>query len=94
MDERIKYCIDAELGFAEAKFPGNEQQFASLTEEVGELAKALIDYDRNKATSAEVFAEAIQVATMAIRVALEGSAEFTYEFSHKDYQDFNVNKKI
>jgi len=41
-----------------------------------------------------VFAEAIQVAVMAIRLAEEGSAEFPYKYDHKHYQAFNVNKLL
>jgi NTP pyrophosphatase (non-canonical NTP hydrolase) len=92
MDERIAYCIDAELGFARAKFPENKHKLAALVEEVGELAQALLHHDRGKATGAEVFAEAIQVAVMAIRIAEEGSAEFAYAFDHAHYQAFDVNK--
>jgi len=92
MDERIEYCIDAELRFTRAKFPHNTHNLAALMEEVGELAQALMHHARGKATSAEVFAEAIQVAVMAIRVAEEGSAEFPYCFTHADYQAFEVQK--
>jgi NTP pyrophosphatase (non-canonical NTP hydrolase) len=92
MDERIEYCISAELQFARAKFPGSNLNFPALVEEVGELANALLDHAYGKATSENVFAEAIQVACMAIRVAEEGSAEFPYQVSHEDYQAFDVNK--
>jgi len=92
MDQRIEYCISAELSFARAKFPGSNLNFPALVEEVGELSKALLDHSCGKATADEVFAEAIQVATMAIRVAEEGSSEFPYQFDHSHYQKFDVNK--
>lgn len=94
MDDRIAYCIDAELNFARAKFPGSNLNFPALVEEVGELAQALLEHKYQRKTRDEVFAEAIQVAVMAIRIAEEGSAEFDYIFDHACYQNFNVNKKI
>jgi hypothetical protein len=92
MDQRIEYCISAELQFARAKFPGNNLNFPALVEEVGELSKALLDHSYGKASAESVFAEAIQVAAMAIRIAQEGSAEFPYQFEHSHYQKFDVNK--
>lgn len=92
MDQRIEYCIDAELMFARAKFPGSNLNFPALVEEIGELSKALLENAQGKVPSEQVFAEAIQVAVMAIRVAEEGSAEFAYKFDHSHYQKFDVNK--
>jgi len=92
ISEQTSYVIGAELVFARQKFPGNKMMLAALVEEVGELAKALLDHSRGKATAAEIYAEAIQVATMAIRIAEEGSAEFPYTYDHTHYQAFNVNK--
>jgi hypothetical protein len=94
MDERIEYCISAELKFAQSKFPGNKFALAALMEEVGELSQALIDHSRGKKEAKDVFAEAIQVACMAIRIAQEGDEQFPYQFDHAHYQAFNVNKKI
>lgn len=91
MDERIKYCINAELNYAQHRFPGNADMLAALTEEVGELAKALLDHKRGKAPAADVFAEAVQVAVMAIRVAMEGDSAFPYQFEHAHYQAFDVH---
>ena len=59
--------IKSEVGRARAKFPGDNATFAALVEEVGELAKALMEEP-----TANVRAEAIQVATMAIRIILDG----------------------
>ena len=80
--------IKHELKAARAGHKGNHQQLAALVEEVGELAQALIDYDRGKKSSSQVYAEAIQVATMAIRLAEEGSGEFLYHYSHQCCVDF------
>jgi hypothetical protein len=73
--------MDIELRKAQVRFPTNEHLLAALTEEVGELAQALIDHDRNPDLGAtDVYAEAVQVAAMVIRVALEGDASFRYRY--------------
>lgn len=71
--------VSAELARARAKFPGNTLQLAALSEEVGELAKALLDHRSGKGTAEEVYAEAVQVAAMACRVAVEGDSTFPYD---------------
>lgn len=52
---------------ARASFPSPELSAVALMEEVGELAKALLDESKDR-----VYAEAVQVACMAFRVAVEG----------------------
>ena len=65
-------AVDAEVVRARTKFPGNKHMLAALTEEVGELAKALLqDLPRDR-----VVAEAVQVACCAIRIIEEGDAAF------------------
>lgn len=59
--------VEQQLLFAKKKFPDSFGCMCALTEEVGELAKALMDEPSNN-----VYKEAVQVATMAMRVALEG----------------------
>lgn len=49
------------------KFPRPDGVMCALTEEVGELAKASLDESTNR-----VWDEAVQVAAMAARVAVEG----------------------
>jgi hypothetical protein len=56
-----------EVTRARKKFPRPDALMTALTEEVGELAKAMLDEP-----SVRVVAEAIQVAAMACRVAMEG----------------------
>lgn len=56
-----------EIKNARAKFPDPGGSMAALSEEHGELAKALLDE-----SSARVVSEATQVACMACRLALEG----------------------
>jgi NTP pyrophosphatase (non-canonical NTP hydrolase) len=59
--------IAIELGKARAKFPSSYCSMVALTEEVGELAKACLDESPER-----IMDEAVQVAAMAIRVAIEG----------------------
>jgi hypothetical protein len=65
-------AISDEVLRARTKFPGNKFMLAALTEEVGELAQALLQKRDRK----EVVKEAIQVATVAIRIIEEGDASF------------------
>lgn len=48
-------------------FPSSEASMCALTEEVGELAKAMLEESPER-----IRKEAIQVAVMAMRVAIEG----------------------
>lgn len=59
--------IAGELERARAKFQSSDLAMVALMEEVGELARALLDESPDR-----VRAEAVQVAAMAIRVATEG----------------------
>jgi hypothetical protein len=67
----ILQLVQLELMRARQKFPQSEHSMAALTEEIGELAKALLDEPLQR-----VQAEAVQVAVMAIRVATEGDPSF------------------
>lgn len=57
------------------KFPGNGHMLAALAEELGEVSKALLE----GATHETVVAECVQVATVALRIATEGDADFGAE---------------
>lgn len=65
--------IDAELSRARKAFASNAHMFAALTEEVGEVARALLEGQ----APAELRKECIQVAAMAIRIMEEGDADFS-----------------
>jgi hypothetical protein len=65
-------AITAETIHARLKFPGNKHLLAALVEEVGELAQAMLqDKPRD-----QIEREAIQVATVAVRIIEEGDAAF------------------
>jgi NTP pyrophosphatase (non-canonical NTP hydrolase) len=67
MGSQLVEEIDAELAKARKKFPSPEASMCALTEEVGELAKAMLDESRER-----VRKEAIQVIAMAVRIIQEG----------------------
>lgn len=59
--------IGSEVERAQIKFPDPNCSMTALVEEVGELAKALL-----QEPAAAVRVEAVHVAAMAIRIAIEG----------------------
>lgn len=65
-------AISAETMRARLKFPGGEHLLAAATEELGELAKALLQ----KKPKDEIEKEAIQVAAMMVRIIEEGCPEY------------------
>lgn len=67
--QRFLHDVGVEVSKARAKFPSAAGSMCALTEEVGELAKAMMDEPRWR-----VYAEAVQVAAMAARTCLEGDA--------------------
>ena len=64
--------VDTELQRARKLHPGNEHMLAALMEEVGELAKALLEGGNGKASREE----AMHVACVAIRIMIECDADF------------------
>jgi len=80
-DGLVMKMITDELDAAREAFPGKTHMLCALVEEVGELAQAIMQHDRKQGTSVhEVLREAVQVAAMAIRVAVEGDDNFLYSF--------------
>jgi len=65
-------AVAAEVIKGRLKFPGGKALLPALMEEVGELAKALLQ----KRPKDEWQMEAIQVACVAIRIVEEGCPEF------------------
>ena len=80
-DGLVSIMIRNEVKNAREKFPKSTHMLAALVEEVGELSQAMVEHDRMQGTSVqEVLREAVQVAAMAVRVAVEGDDNFLYEF--------------
>lgn len=73
MKHQTAIAVREEMDRARAKVPGNRFMLAALTEEVGELARALLQSRSRE----EVQAEAIQVACVALRIVEEGDATFS-----------------
>jgi hypothetical protein len=71
-EQATLFALIAEVASARSKFPDNKHLLAALTEEVGELAEALLQVQGTE----RVRAEAIQVATVALRIFEEGDASF------------------
>lgn len=73
--------VEAELVRARTKFPDSVDCLTALTEEVGELSQAMLqkkhEPDKGR-THEDIYAEAVQTAVMAIRVASEGDPNFNY----------------
>lgn len=64
--------LQAEVLAGREKFPRNRLMLAGLTEEVGELAKALLQRQGRD----RIQREALQVAAVAMRIFEEGDATF------------------
>ena len=69
-----------ELNHARKKFPSANHSFLALTEEVGELAQAILKVRAGKWDKLRIYQEAIQVATMAMRVALENDESLKVDY--------------
>ena len=65
--------VVSEVLRAEAKFRYPNPNLAALMEEVGELARAMLE----KKPDSHIWQEAVQVAAMAARCAIEGDPQFT-----------------
>lgn len=80
---RFLDAVGDELQRARAKFPSSRLSVAALMEEVGELAQAMLKVAAGKWDKSRIMEEAIQVAAMACRVAVEGDSSFT-EYTEPD----------
>lgn len=76
-DEKFLQDVLEEVRSARKRFPSPRMSMAALTEEVGELAQAMLKVAAGKWPKERIREEAIQVAGMALRVAVEGDPSFT-----------------
>jgi NTP pyrophosphatase (non-canonical NTP hydrolase) len=65
-------AVSEEVRRARKKFPGRAKLLAALIEEVGELAKAMLQ----RKSLEDVEKEAVQIACVAIRIIEEGDSDF------------------
>lgn len=72
IDDGSLVALQAEVLAGRDKFPRNRLMLAGLTEEVGELAKALLQRQGRD----QIQREALQVAAVAMRIYEEGDATF------------------
>jgi hypothetical protein len=78
MRKDTREMIEHELKRARMKFPGRNMNFAALVEEVGEVARSLMNNGTDEKGHANVRKEAVQTAVMAIRVIEEGDETYGY----------------
>lgn len=81
--EKMLADISQEIEDTRQKFPGNHHKLAVLSEEVGELAQAMLQHEYDGQPAINVYREAVQVAAMAIRLAIEGDHSFKYRHPEK-----------
>lgn len=80
-DQDFLRDMKREVARARQKFPSQSVliTLAALTEEVGELAQAVLQYNFEReakhATAEKIYKEAVQTAVMAMRVALDCDLE-------------------
>ena len=84
MQAAIDFCceMNKERVRAKIKHPSNKNLIPALMEEVGELANALLELENN-ADPVYVYHEAVQVATLAMRIALGEVPECGYKFEER-----------
>jgi hypothetical protein len=82
-DKQIGYEVVERIGYelvlARRNFPDTRHLMVALTEEVGELAQALLKQTYEGGTREAVEVEAVQVAVMAIRILTEGDSTLSYK---------------
>lgn len=76
---KLLHGIANEVVSARQKFPTNKHNLAAMLEEAGEVANALLEFENGNKTEGDVVLECVQLAAMAIRIAEEGSAEFSFQ---------------
>jgi NTP pyrophosphatase (non-canonical NTP hydrolase) len=78
-DAHFLNAVANEVVLTRTKYPDNNLLMNALTEEVGELARALLEYywDPTPEKKTNIKTEAVQVGTMAMRIYSEGDRSLT-----------------
>lgn len=80
-DGQVIRMVRDEIAAARAADPTTVHLLGTLMEKVGLLSTAMAQHDSGLGTTTqEVLRAAVQVAAMAIRVATEGDADYSYVF--------------
>ncbi len=85
-DQEFITALLVELEFARNKFPSATFSTIALMEEVGELAQAVLKVRAGNWQRKRIFEEAVQVAAMAMRVALEDDASMLTNYAEPQQQ--------
>lgn len=92
--DRIYYCIAMELQGSRDKHPDTRNMLLAITEECGELAKAVLQIMEKGASSDDVFKEAIHLIATTIRLIQEGDSncpEYVPNL-YESYRNFKPTK--
>ena len=76
--------VGDEVVRARQKFPSSNLVLAALTEELGELAQAMLKVAAGKWPEERIWEEAVQVAAVAMRVATEGDPSFDTNYTEPE----------
>lgn len=83
-DWKFLYDVFMEVLRARQKFPSSRLVLAALTEEVGELAQAMLKNAAGKWGQERIWEEAVQTAAMALRCAIEGDPTFKGDYKEPE----------
>jgi NTP pyrophosphatase (non-canonical NTP hydrolase) len=85
LDSVLMNDIQNEVKRARELFPANSEMLEALMEEVGEVAKAIMEHKRKKkgVTDREVYNEIVQLGAMVIRLGTEGDKDHPYKNPNK-----------
>jgi len=86
IEQRFMSMVLGELAASRIKFPESEGKIAAMAEEVGELAKAMAEQSTQR-----VWEEAVQVASLALRIALEGDSSLDGVRARRGAEPFRVS---
>lgn len=82
--------VAQEVESAKRRFPSTRDQGMVLTEEVGEVIKALLEMKHEPekgVTHEDIYRECVQVAAMATRLAVEGIPDHPYNPTFGKYPE-------